>query len=408
MSARRTAILLLAAHILSMLGFATFSALLPELRDLWQLTNSEAGLVGSAFFIGYIGTVSYWTALTDRTDGRRVYLAGGVLSAAGSLGFGLLAQGLASAMFFHALLGAGVAATYMPGLRLLSDRVSGPAQSRAIAFYTSFFGIGIALSLVLAGAAAAAWGWRAPFLLGAIGPAAAALLVTLGLERVPRAHAPAQPFSFATLFPVSAWKRVLAIRPATGYTLGYTAHCVELFGSRAWMVAFLAFSAGLQAGGDRFPWSATAIAAAVNLAAVPASILGNEMALRIGRRPWILVAMLASGTGGIALALAAPLHWAIVLALLTAYSMFVMADSATLTAGLVASAPAELRGAAMGLYSLAGFAGGMLGPTLFGVALDLAGGAGRGLAWAWAYAAIGAGCLAAPLVVRLFGGRRAA
>ena len=47
----------------------------------------------------------------------------------------------------------------------------------------------------------------------------------------------------------------------------------------------------------------------------------------------------------------------------------------TLTAGLVAAAPAELRGAAMGLYSLAGFGGGMLGPVLFGAALDAAGGA---------------------------------
>src|SRR5207237_752386 len=34
-------------------------------------------------------------------------------------------------------------------------------------------------------------------------------------------------------------------------------------------------------------------------------------------------------------------------------SMLVMADSATLTAGLVAAAPPELRGSAMGLYSLA-------------------------------------------------------
>lgn len=391
-----------------MLGFATFSALLPELRDLWRLSNSEAGLVGSAFFAGYVATVSYWTALTDRTDGRRVYLAGGLLSAAGSLGFGLLAQGLASAAFFQVLLGAGVAATYMPGLRLLSDHVSGTMQSRAIAFYTSFFGIGLALSLVLTGAVASAWGWRAAFMVGAIGPLAAALVVMLGVERISHAGAPAPRFSLAALFPLAAWRRVLAVRAASGYTLGYAAHCVELFGSRSWMVAFLAFSAGLHAGGDQFPWSATSIAAAVNLAAVPASILGNEMALRIGRRPWILIAMLASGAGGIALGLSAPLHWAIVLALLTAYSMFIMADSATLTAGLVAAAPPELRGAAMGFYSLAGFGGGMLGPTVFGAALDLAGGAARGTAWAWGYAAIGAGGLAAPLVVRVFGARRAA
>jgi len=386
-----------------MVGFSTFPALLPELRDLWRLSNSEAGLIGSSFFAGYIATVSYWTALTDRVDGRRVYLGGALLAAAGCAGFGWFAEGLASAMLCQALLGAGVAATYMPGLRLLSDRVTGPAQSRAIAFYTSFFGIGIALSLLLAGGVSEAYGWRAAFLASALGPALAGALVFLGLSaRTPPGG------THSALFPLAAWRKVLAIRSATGYTLGYTAHCVELFGSRGWMVAFLAFCTGLHPPGESFPWGAAAIAAVVNVCSVPASILGNEVALRVGRQRWILVAMLASGAGGIVLALAAPLGWVFVLALLIVYSMFIMADSATLTAGLVAAAPTELRGAAMGMYSLFGFAGGMLGPTLFGAALDLAGGAASGSAWVWAYAATGAGCLAAPLIVRLFAGRRAA
>src|SRR5439155_1655149 len=269
-------IFILAAHILSMLGFATFAALLPELRDLWRLSNFEAGVIGSMFFTGYIATVSYWTALTDRHDGRKVYFAGSLPAAAGGAGFGWLAEGFAGAVLCQGLIGAGVAATYMPGLRLLSERVSGPAQRRYIAFYTSFFGSGTALSLALAGLTAP----------------------------------------------------------------------------------------------------------------------------RIGRRRWILAAMAGSGSSAILLGLAAPWHWVIVLGLLVLYSMLVMAESATLTAGLVAAAPAELRGAAMGWYSLAGFAGGMLGPVVFGAALDNAGGAGRLASWAIAYAAIGAGCLAAPLVAR--------
>ena len=44
----------------------------------------------------------------------------------------------------------------------------------------------------------------------------------------------------------------------------------------------------------------------------------------------------------------------------------------------------------------------MFGSGACGIALDLAGGGQSPLAWAWSYAAIGAGCLAAPLVVRLF------
>lgn len=389
-----------------MLGFATFAALLPELRDLWRLSNAQAGLIGSAFFTGYIATVSYWTALTDRIDGRRIYLAGSLLAFAGAAGFGFAAQGLATAMLFQILLGAGVAGTYMPGLRLLSDRVAGPSQSRYIAFYTSFFGIGTALSLALAGLLAATQGWRAAFVVSSVGPFCAGMLVFLLIDKTGMQSKPKVPFSLAVLFPVAAWRKVVADRTAAGYTLGYTVHCIELFGSRGWMVAFLAYSAGLQAQGADFPWNLAAIAAVVNLAAVPSSILGNEVALRMGRGRWVRMAMVASGATGLVLACAAPLHWSIVLALLVMHALFVMADSGTLTAGLVATVPAELRGAALGLYSLAGFAGGMLGPSLFGLALDLGGGQASAAAWIWAYAAIGAGCLAAPLAVRAFARRR--
>jgi len=296
------------------------------------------------------------------------------------------------------VLGAGIAATYMPGLRLLSDRISGPNQSRYIAFYTSFFGIGTALSFAIAGLAAPHYGWRAAFLVSALGPLLAALSVALLIRG--RRPAGARTLSLGSLFPLGAWRRVLADRAAAGYTFGYAAHCLELFGSRAWMVAFLGYSASVQSG-PGFPWHAAAIAAVINLIAVPASIAGNEVALRLGRRRWIVAVMSASGTSGIVLALGAPWHWAAVLALLVVYSMLVMAESGTLTAGLVAAAPNDLRGAALGLYSLAGFGGGLAGPVLFGAALDLAGGAAKHAAWITAYAAIGAGCLAAPLVVRM-------
>ena len=381
-----------------MLGFSTYAALLPDLRDLWGLSNAEAGVIGGMFFAGYVGTVSLWTALTDRVDGRRVYAAGAALTAAGGAGFALFVDGFASAVLFQVVLGVGIAATYMPGLRLLSDRVSGPLQSRPISFYTSFFGIGTALSLALAGFVAPAWGWRVAFGLSALGPLVSGALVWFLIDA---RRAAGKALDWRALFPVAAWKKVLANRAAAGYTLGYFAHCLELFGSRAWMVAFLAFSVSLH--GVPTLWPPAAIAAVVNLLAVPASILGNEAALRVGRRRWILLVMACSGSCGILLALSAGWHWAIVVSILVLYSMLVMAESGTLTAGLVAAAPLELRGAAMGLYSLLGFGGGLLGPMVFGAALDATGRGTTGWSWIAAYAAIGAGCLAAPLVARLSG-----
>jgi len=191
-----------------MAGFSTYAALLPELRDLWSLSNSQAGIVGGMFFGGYIATVSFWTALTDRIDGRKVYLAGALLTALGSAGFGFAASGFYSAVLFQALLGVGIAGTYMPGLRLLSDRISGPGQSRYIAFYTSFFGIGTALSLLMAAALAPAFGWQWAFRGSAVAPVLAGLLVWFFIDAKP-GHAKGA-FSLKLLFPVGSWRKVLA------------------------------------------------------------------------------------------------------------------------------------------------------------------------------------------------------
>src|SRR5436305_9666930 len=211
-----------------MLGFSTYAALLPELRDDWRMSNSEAGTVSGMFFAGYIGTVSLWTSLTDPVDARRIYLAGGLCTAAASAAFGVLAKGFASALACQIVLGVGIAATYMPGLRLLSDRIGGPTQSRYVAFYTSFFGIGTALSLAMAGFIAPAYGWRAAFVASAIGPLVAGALVLTWIDGIAARGGGA--LSIGTLFPLLAWRRVLADRAAAGYTAGYAAHCLELFG----------------------------------------------------------------------------------------------------------------------------------------------------------------------------------
>jgi MFS family permease len=412
---------LLLAHIFSMLGFSSYAAALTLLQALWQLSNTEAGLIASGFFMGYMVSVSMWSAMTDRRDARQVYALGCFISASASLGFGLFAQGFVSAMAFQLLLGTGVAATYMPGLRILAEGLQGEAnQSRAVSFYTAFFGIGVAGSLVLSGWAIDALGWRWAMALPAAGP-----LMALGLMvyatggwglRQQGGHAarPNTPKPTATpiktmrgtlelIFPIGAWRRALREKAVVGYTVGYGVHCLELFGSRSWTVAFLAFVVALHPDGT-VPMAAATMAAVVNLLSVPASILGNEMALRVGRRAWIVLVMTSGSLMGVTMSLLADSHWMLVFVLVGLHSMLIMADSATLTAGLVASAPQEVRGAALGFYSLMGFGAGAVGPALFGLALDLSGGATEPVAWAMGFLALGLGCLAYPLIDRrLFG-----
>lgn len=399
MQVKRVAISLLIAHILSLLGFSTYAVALTQLQQEWGLTNSEAGWIASGFFLGYVATVSTWSSLTDVMDARRIYAAGSLIAASAGIGFALGAEGFGSALLFQVLLGVGIAATYMPGLKILSDRTRGREQSRFVAFYTAFFGLGAASSLFIAGQSLPRIGTHWTFFLCALGPLMALLLVLSSTR--PLAHERGRQvisWSLHRLFPLRTWRSVLSDRKCLGYTVGYGVHCAELFGSRAWSVAFLAFSTSLLPAGSVSWMTAATAAAVVSVFSVPASILGNEVALRIGRRAWIVMVMAVTSFIGVFMALMAGSGWWIVFGLFLAYSVFIMADSATLTAGLVASAQPEVKGAAMGLYSLIGFGGGgVLGPAVFGVALDWSQGGATPQDWAIGFAALGLGCVLFPL-----------
>jgi MFS family permease len=182
------------------------------------------------------------------------------------------------------------------------------------------------------------------------------------------------------------WKLVLQNKKASGFIFGYTAHSLELFASRSWIVTFFTFCA--VASGETFFLAATTLAGLINFFGVPASILGNEVALKLGRQRWVFIVMLTSAVMGISLALSTGHSWWLIVTLAIAHAVFIMADSATLTAGLVMSAQENIKGAAMGLHSLMGFGGGLMGPAIFGFVLDIAGSRSSQTAWVWAYVAV--------------------
>jgi len=153
-----------AAHVASMSGFSVYATLLPRLQDEWGMNNSEAGFVSGMFFAGYMAAVPLLTSLTDRVDARRVYLVSSFVAAVALAGFALFVEGVKSAALLQLAAGAGIAGTYMPGLRALTDNVEGArGQSRAVAFYTAFFGLGSSLSILVSGSIADAVGWRWAF-----------------------------------------------------------------------------------------------------------------------------------------------------------------------------------------------------------------------------------------------------
>lgn len=385
--------LLVVTSVLGMLGVSSFSALLPAFERLWGLSHTESGWISGIFFAGYVAAVPLLVGATDRVDPRRIYLISLVIGAVAALGYAFLAQGFWTACGFRALGGIGLAGTYMPGLKLMTDRTEGPKQSRYVAFYTGGFSLGTAVSFAFTGEVAQWLGWRAAFAAGAAGSALAFFLIRRFIAPTPRVASLAVPAPFLDFRPV------LRNRAAMAFVFGYTGHVWELFALRAWLVAFLlhaATAAGDRSGIASVNWLATVIV----LLSTLASLYGAELAARADRRRVIGRIMILSVLAAAATGLSPGLPLSVVVALCLAYNMLIMADSAALTGGAVLAAMPGQRGATLAVYTVLGFSGAFLGPLAVGAVMDLAGGEGSGIAWTLGFLTMGLGSAAALLAIR--------
>ena len=152
-----------------MLGSAAFATTLVRLAGLWHLTATRAGWISSAYFLGYTVGVPLLVALTDRVDSRLIYLVSCGIGGLAGLGFASLASGFWSAFALQGLMGLGTGGSYMPGLRLLTSRLSGRTRIRAVPYYTTAFAVGTSLSFLLSGWLAGRFGWPFAFLAGGAG-----------------------------------------------------------------------------------------------------------------------------------------------------------------------------------------------------------------------------------------------
>jgi predicted MFS family arabinose efflux permease len=357
--------------------------LIPE----WHLTGAQAGLLAGSGAAGYMCAVPVLATLTDRIDARKILIAGSIVSALGTLLFGLFATGFWSGALFNALAGIGFAGAYMPGLKALTDRLAPGDSSRAITLYTSSFSLGVGLSFLVSQLVAEGWGWRAAFLVTAVGPLVM-LAVCLLLRPVEPKPANGRLLDFGPVFRNTK---------AMGFILGYGAHCFELYGIRTWLVAFWTFVA--MKNSESSILTPVVVSVLFSVLAMPASILGNEFALRIGRHRAITIVMFSSALVALLIGIFADRSPWFLLPLIMIYAITTPADSGALTSGMAMAARPSYRGATMATHSTIGFSLSALGAWVVGVALDAAGGPLSSSAWMAAFSVLAAGILVGPLAL---------
>lgn len=365
MSGPRLVLIVCIAQIAAQAGAYVWAALLPRLRVEWAIDPAEAGFVTGAFYLAYMFTAPVLVSLTDRMDAKRIYLLGAALIAAGHLGFAYYVDDFASALLARALAGAGWAGVYMTGLKLLADRVSPELMRRAVAWHAAGIGVSGALSFVFGDLLADAYGWQAAFeVAGWIAVIACALVLLAAPAAPPQATEGPRPA-------LLDFRPVLKNRRAMAFALTYCVHTYEMSVLRGWVVAFLAYVA-VRAPDAAVGWIGPAMTASA-LAAIgtAASVYGNELSIRIGRRRIVLLATLASAAAAVLLGVLGPTaYWlAVLLALIAGAAIWL--DSSTLTGGTSESAEPGRRGQTLAVHTTLGYAGGAAGPAAMGVILAL-------------------------------------
>jgi MFS family permease len=391
-----TLFLIAVALVLAMTTWFSASAVVPQLREAWDLSDAAAAWLTIAVQLGFVAgaVVSAVLNLSDVISPRRVIIAGCV-GAAGVNALLLMVDGPAAAIPLRFATGFFLAAVYPPSLKLMST------------WY--IVGRGTALGILVG---ALTLGSAAPHLVNGLGGldwetviAATSLLTLAGGGVMFAVREGPHPFPVATFSPKQT-RRVFSNRGVLLASLGYFGHMWELYAMWAWFVVF--FSQILTESGSSIgSRAAYATFSVIGIGAI-GCWLGGILGDRWGRTRTTMTAMAVSGVCAFAIGLLIGSPAWLVLLVGLVWGLAVVADSAQFSTMVTELADQAYVGTALTLQLAVGF-------TLTVATIWLIPELEDAVGWRWAFAflapgpALGVLAIAAlkrsPEAVRIAGGR---
>ena len=366
---RRALALLAVALVLSMTTWFSATAVVPQLREDWGLSDSAAAWLTIAVQLGFVvgALVSSVLNVADVLSPRAVLLAGaGGAAAANAL---LVAVGSATAAIpLRFATGFFLAGVYPPALKLMSTWFQ---RGRGTA-------LGILVGALTLGSAG-------PHLVNGLGgldwrtviAATSALTLAGGVLAFTVVREGPYSFPRATFDPRQA-RLVFANRGVRLASLGYFGHMWELYAMWAWFLVF--FSEAVADGGSGPAYATFAVIGIGSLGCWAGGVLGD----RFGRPETTAGMMAASGACAvlIGLLLEAP-AWLVLLVGLV-WGFTVVADSAQFSTLVTEHADQAYVGTALTMQLAVGFTLSVATIWLLPVFVDAVG-------WRWAFAFLAPG-----------------
>ena len=179
----RTVQAVLASTLLAPLGVPLVAPALPVVRDVFGLTDAEASLLVSAYFVVGILVSPFVGLLADRVGRKRVLVpALAVFSLSGLAGYA--APDYAALLALRAVQGTAAAALFVTTVTIIGDAFEGTRRNAVLGANVAALSVGAAVFPVLGGALVAV-SWNTPFLAYALG-LPVALFAHLALEEPAR------------------------------------------------------------------------------------------------------------------------------------------------------------------------------------------------------------------------------
>jgi MFS family permease len=394
---RRALVLLALSLVLAMTTWFSASAVVPQLRSEWGLSDGAAAWLTIAVQIGFVAgaVASSVLNLSDVLPSRRVIL-GGALGAAAANGAIAVASGAAFAIPLRFATGFFLAGVYPPALKLIATWFI-RGRGTAVGIMVGALTVGSAGPHLVNGLGGL--DWQVVILVTSLLTIAGGLIGGFAVGDGP------YPFPRATFDP-SQSRIVFANRGVRLASFGYFGHMWELYAMWAWFVVF--FSDQL-AGRGITPGTAPAYATFAVIGVGGAGCwIGGVLGDRWGRTNTTAAMMAISGACALLIGLLfdAP-SWVVLLVGLV-WGFAVVADSAQFSTMVTELADQAYVGTALTLQLAVGFTLTVATIWLIPVLEDA-------LSWRWAFAFLVPGPLlgiaamvrlrALPEAARIAGGR---
>jgi MFS family permease len=364
-------------EVLVMSLWFSASAVVPELRDRWQLSSGDETWLTTSVQLGFVAgaLASAMLNLPDRISVRRLMALSALAGALVNAALPLFADGLAMAVPLRFATGVALAGVYPPGIKLIASWFR-RGRGLAVGVMVGALALGSGSPHLINAAPSLSW-QRVLWISSGLAVAGAVLIWSAARDGPDMA--PAAPFQPRYVV------RMLRDRRQRLVSFGYFGHMWELYAMYTWVPAYAAASYAAWRAGEsgRGEVELTAFAA-IGVAGAIGCVAAGAVADRVGRAPTTIVAMAVSGACCLLSAVVYAQQPAIVLALLLVWGVTIVADSAQFSTALTEVADRDYVGTAVTAQTAIGFLITVASIRLVPVLADQ-------LGWRWAFVVLAAG-----------------